>query len=172
MQDSTIVVLQNISDDVVVGDGSSAKQHHHTNTNTNNIDRHVYVDAAVTLFGKSGLDNSTIGKLWNVVVLVVSSDPNNAGGGKLNEDEFILMTHLIVCVTRRGLDVPSTLPMPLRLWRENKMAQQKVLVSPATTASTSTTTNTAGEVNPRIGAARRRRWGETSRYIRTDRVIS
>ena len=128
------------SDVVVVVGGSSAQQQHHGSSN--NINRHVYVDAAVTLFGKSGLDNSTIGKLWNVVVLV--SDPNNAGGGKLNEDIFILMTHLIVCVTRRGLDVPSTLPMPLRLWRENKMAAQKVLVSPATTAST--TTNAAGEV--------------------------
>eukprot|EP00571_Detonula_confervacea_P003074 CAMPEP_0172317736 /NCGR_PEP_ID=MMETSP1058-20130122/32556_1 /TAXON_ID=83371 /ORGANISM="Detonula confervacea, Strain CCMP 353" /LENGTH=816 /DNA_ID=CAMNT_0013032363 /DNA_START=241 /DNA_END=2691 /DNA_ORIENTATION=- len=76
-------------------------------------EQHVYVDEAVRLFEKSGLNRVTLGRLWDVVV----KDPD---AGNLDEEEFVLMTHLIVCVTRRGLAVPTVLPAPLRIWRKNR----------------------------------------------------
>jgi len=81
-------------------------------------EQHVYVDSAVSLFSKSGLDRNTLGQLWDVVV-------DDADAGKLNKVEFVLMTHLIVCVTRRGLAVPRVLPVPLRNWRENTVKEQR-----------------------------------------------
>ena len=73
--------------------------------------RHVYVDAAVAFFERSGLGRDAIGRLWDVV----ARDPN---GGKLDEREFAIMTHLLVCTTRRGLPAPEALPSHLRLWRD------------------------------------------------------
>ena len=73
--------------------------------------RHVYVDAAVAFFERSGLGRDAIGGLWDVV----ARDPN---GGKLDGREFAIMTHLLVCATRRGLPVPDSLPSPLRMWRD------------------------------------------------------
>jgi len=73
--------------------------------------RHVYVDAAVAFFERSGLGRDAIGRLWDVV----ARDPN---GGKLDEREFAIMTHLLVCATRRGLPAPEALPSHLRHWRD------------------------------------------------------
>ena len=71
--------------------------------------RHVYVDAAFSLFVKSGLPRRVLGQLWDVVV----ADPN---AGTLDEAEFVLLMHLVVCVTRRGRVAPEELPGPLRAW--------------------------------------------------------
>ncbi|KAL9186142.1 hypothetical protein ACHAXT_005380 [Thalassiosira profunda] len=88
-----------------------------TEANGPETEQNVYVDEAVQLFTKSGLDRDTLGRLWDVVV----KDPDS---GKLDEEAFVLMTHLIVCVTRRGLAVPDELPAPLRIWRKNRFVGQ------------------------------------------------
>jgi hypothetical protein len=75
--------------------------------------RHVYVDAAVAYFERSGLTREVIGGLWDVV----ARDPN---GGKLDRREFAIMVHLLVCATRRGIALPDVLPTPLRIWRDGK----------------------------------------------------
>ncbi|KAL7552703.1 hypothetical protein ACHAWF_015940 [Thalassiosira exigua] len=80
-------------------------------------ERHVYVDEAVGLFERSGLERDVLGRLWDVVV----RDPDS---GKLDEEEFVLMTHLIVCVSRRGLRVPEELPAPLHDWRSNRLSSK------------------------------------------------
>lgn len=74
-------------------------------------ERHVVVDEAVALFSESGLPSHVLGRLGDVVA-------TDGDDGKLDEGEFVLMAHLIACVTRRGLGVPGALPAPLRAWRE------------------------------------------------------
>jgi hypothetical protein len=72
--------------------------------------QYVYVDAAVSFFERSGVSRDTLGKVWDIV----TSNPN---AGKLDEREFVVMSHLIICLTKRGLAIPEVLPMSLRNWR-------------------------------------------------------
>jgi len=85
-----------------------------THSSQSSTEKHVYVDEAVSLFSRSGLHRTILGKLWDVVV----TDPDS---GKLDEEEFVLMAHLIVCVTRRKLPVPGELPEPLKAWKKERL---------------------------------------------------
>ncbi len=79
-------------------------------------ERHVYVDAAVALFTQSNLSRDVFRRLWDVVV----TNPNT---GMLDEADFVLMMHLIICMTRRGSEVPGTLPATLLAWRRDKLGE-------------------------------------------------
>lgn len=72
--------------------------------------QYVYVDAAVSYFKRSGVSRDVLGKVWDIV----TRNPNT---GKLDEREFVVMSHLIICMTKRGLAIPDVLPMSLRNWR-------------------------------------------------------
>ena len=110
-RDSTKIVQYDAQDDYFMSQGEcltyqeTFSRHCVTEANGPETEQNVYVDEAVQLFTKSGLDRDTLGRLWDVVV----TDPDS---GKLDEEAFVLMTHLIVCVTRRGLAVPAELPAP------------------------------------------------------------
>ncbi|KAL9186520.1 hypothetical protein ACHAXT_005758 [Thalassiosira profunda] len=122
-RDSTTMVQYDAEDDYFMSHAElltyqeTFSRHCVTEANGPETEQNVYVDEAVQLFTKSGLDRDTLGRLWDVVV----TDPDS---GKLDEEAFVLMTHLIVCVTRRGLAVPTELPSPLRIWRKNRFGGQ------------------------------------------------
>lgn len=71
--------------------------------------QYVYVDAAVSFFERRGVGRDVLGKVWDIVTRY----PNT---GKLDEHEFVVMSHLIICLTKRGLAIPDVLPMSLRNW--------------------------------------------------------
>jgi len=71
----------------------------------------IPVNKAVTIFSNSGLGRETLGRIWDVVL-------PHSKAAKLDEVDFTLMMHLIVCSSRKGLDVPKRLPRSLRIWRE------------------------------------------------------
>lgn len=76
----------------------------------------VYVDSAVSYFKRSGVSRDVLGKVWDIV----TRNPNT---GKLDEREFVVMSHLIICMTKRGLAIPDVLPMSLRNWRVGRSSR-------------------------------------------------
>ena len=72
-------------------------------------DGYVHSLDAGYIFSMSGADIDTLRQVW---AMADGSDgpPDN----KLNEWEFSVAMHLIVCITRRGMAVPGTLPPSLR----------------------------------------------------------
>lgn len=73
-------------------------------------DGFVYGKEAVELFSKSGLDKGTLRDIWNMV-----DDPID---NKLSKLEFAMAMHLIVCISKKGLQVPPSLPMSLKALKE------------------------------------------------------
>jgi len=124
MQDESVVAYDGVENEYFMSQGEyltyqgTFSRHCVTEVVGDHAEQYVYVEAALALFEKSGLNRDTIGKLWDVVVL-------NPDAGKLNEIEFVLLTHLIVCCTRRNLKEPTVLPVPLRLWRENQITPKE-----------------------------------------------
>jgi len=124
MQDEAVVAYDGAENEYFMSQGEyltyqgTFSRHCVTEVVGDHAEQYVYVEAALALFEKSGLNRDTIGKLWDVVVL-------NPDAGKLNEIEFVLLTHLIVCCTRRNLKEPTVLPVPLRLWRENQITPKE-----------------------------------------------
>ena len=81
-------------------------------------DGFIYGPQAVALFSKSGADTAALRAIWTMV----DSDPVD---NRLDELEFALAMHLIVCVTKKGLSVPPSLPGSLKSLKEaRKQAQQ------------------------------------------------
>uniref|UniRef100_M4B9Y8 Calmodulin n=1 Tax=Hyaloperonospora arabidopsidis (strain Emoy2) TaxID=559515 RepID=M4B9Y8_HYAAE len=60
---------------------------------------------AVALFQLSGLNRNVLRDIWTMADVTRDS--------KLNTEEFYVAMHLIVCVTKRGLQMPPTLPPEL-----------------------------------------------------------
>ncbi|KAF4044818.1 Cytoskeletal-regulatory complex EF hand [Phytophthora infestans] len=60
---------------------------------------------AVALFQMSGLDRNVLRDIWSMADVTQDS--------KLSVQEFYVAMHLIVCVSKRGLPMPSTLPREL-----------------------------------------------------------
>ncbi|ETM52504.1 hypothetical protein L914_03894 [Phytophthora nicotianae] len=60
---------------------------------------------AVALFQMSGLDRNMLRDIWSMADVTQDS--------KLSVQEFYVAMHLIVCVSKRGLPMPSTLPREL-----------------------------------------------------------
>ncbi|TDH67979.1 hypothetical protein CCR75_003465 [Bremia lactucae] len=61
---------------------------------------------AVALFQMSGLDRNVLRDIWAMADITQDS--------KLNLQEFYVAMHLIVCVSKRGLPMPPSLPPELR----------------------------------------------------------
>lgn len=76
-------------------------------------DGFVYGKAAVELFSKSGLPQPQLAAIWNMVDAPVDN--------RLDKLEFAMAMHLIVCVSRKKLPLPATLPGSLQQLK----AQQK-----------------------------------------------
>ena len=57
---------------------------------------------AVAFLSKSGLNRQTLKRIWDLCDV--------DGNGKLNENEFVCAFHMSVCVSKRGLSLPNTLP--------------------------------------------------------------
>ena len=60
---------------------------------------------AVELLGKSGLDHEFLKSIWAIV--------DNPVNNKLDSIEFVIAMHLIICVTKKGLPKPPSLPSSL-----------------------------------------------------------
>jgi hypothetical protein len=71
---------------------------------------------AVALFNKSGLPQSILSQIWNMV-------DTNPVDNQLDKIEFVLAMHLIVCISKKNLPVPPSLPLSLK----NLKAQQHKL---------------------------------------------
>ncbi|KAL3826806.1 hypothetical protein ACHAXA_000632 [Cyclostephanos tholiformis] len=82
----------------------------------------VHGAVAVELFGKSGMDRESLKAIWAMV-----DDPID---NKLDSIEFAIAMHLIVCVTKKGLPQPPSLPSSLasivRYTRGQQPVQQTV----------------------------------------------
>lgn len=69
-------------------------------------DGFVYGKEAVELFGKSGVAQDQLRIIWNMVDQPVDN--------RLDKLEFAMAMHLIVCVSKKGLPMPSALPFSLK----------------------------------------------------------
>jgi hypothetical protein len=61
---------------------------------------------AVELFSKSGVDPAALGKIWNMVDTPVDN--------KLDKLEFAMAMHLIVCISKKNLPLPTALPISMK----------------------------------------------------------
>ena len=75
-------------------------------------DGYVYGAEAVALFSKSGADKGDLRKIWQL-----ADDPVD---NRLSKLEFAIAMHLIVCVTKKGLPCPASLPPSLRALKDNE----------------------------------------------------
>ena len=69
-------------------------------------DGYVYGQEAVGLFSKSGLPQPVLRDIWNMVDSPVDN--------RLDKLEFAMAMHLIVCVSKKNLPVPPSLPPSLK----------------------------------------------------------
>ena len=72
-------------------------------------DGYVHSLDAGYLFSMSGADIDTLRQVWSM-----ADGSDGPLDNKLNEWEFSVAMHLIVCITRKGMAVPRTLPPSLR----------------------------------------------------------
>lgn len=77
-------------------------------------DGFVHGSEAVALFTKSGLGKETLRDIWNMV-----DDPID---NQLSKLEFAIAMHLIVCISKKNLPVPPSLPLSLKLLKERQAA--------------------------------------------------
>lgn len=75
-------------------------------------DGYLYGREAVALFSKSGLDPSQLRQIW----AMVDTQPVD---NRLDALEFALAMHLIVCVSKKFLPLPETLPPNLLQWKQS-----------------------------------------------------
>lgn len=86
---------------------------------------------SVGVLTKSGLSQDVLGVIWNLA--------DDDKDGSLTSKEFCVAFHLIICISKKGMPVPQTLPQALRAFLQNAPA---VPVS-ATVTPTPTATPTA-----------------------------
>jgi len=67
---------------------------------------YMYGSEAVALFGKSGLDQQILARIWGMVDQPVDN--------RLDKLEFAMAMHLIVCVSKKNLPMPPGLPLSLK----------------------------------------------------------
>lgn len=84
--------------------------------------QYMYGPEAVDLFGKSGLEQSQLGRIWNMVDVPVDN--------RLDKLEFALAMHLIVCVSKKSLPLPASLPVSLKQLKSQQVAE---MTSPPST---------------------------------------
>lgn len=83
---------------------------------------YVYGAQAVELFTKSGLSKEVLRDIWNLV--------DNPVDNRLDLLEFAIAMHLIVCVSKKNLPLPKTLPFSLKSLKEKAGTKQAEAVSP------------------------------------------
>ena len=88
-----------------MNDDEKARYTGYFETNDVNKDGFVESKEAVGLFEKSGLPKNHLKVIW----AIADQDRDN----KLSVNEFIIAMHLIVCVSKRGLPLPTKLPEEL-----------------------------------------------------------
>jgi len=69
-------------------------------------DGYIYGKEAVELFTRSGVPQDNLKKIWNMVDMPVDN--------RLDKMEFALAMHLIVCISKKGLPLPHSLPVSLK----------------------------------------------------------
>lgn len=69
-------------------------------------DGFVHGKEAVALFSKSGLPQTQLASIWNMVDTPVDN--------KLDKVEFAIAMHLIVCISKKNLPMPPSLPLSLK----------------------------------------------------------
>jgi Chromosome segregation ATPases len=77
-------------------------------------DDFVYGAKAVELFTKSGLSKEVLRDIWNLV--------DNPVDNRLDVLEFVIAMHLIVCVSKKNLPLPKTLPFSLKALKDREAA--------------------------------------------------
>ncbi|CAK4593493.1 unnamed protein product [Aphanomyces euteiches] len=65
-------------------------------------DGFIHGQEAAALFQMSGMNRSELRDVWNLA--------DRTGDGRLDVSEFYIAMHLIVCVTKRGLPLPPSIP--------------------------------------------------------------
>jgi len=80
-------------------------------------DGFVYGAQAVELFSKSGMERDALREVWNLS----DGDPVD---NRLDKVEFAIAMHLIVCVTKKGLPMPSGGALPGTLARVRREARE------------------------------------------------
>ena len=71
---------------------------------------------AVALFNKSGLSQAILSQIWNMV-------DTNPVDNQLDKIEFVLAMHLIVCISKKNLPVPPSLPLSLKNLKAQRSQQ-------------------------------------------------
>lgn len=97
--------------------------------------QYMYGPEAVDLFGKSGLEQSQLGRIWNMVDVPVDN--------RLDKLEFALAMHLIVCVSKKNLPMPASLPLSLKQLKSQQAAGMSS--PPSTIEATHTMPQPVGE---------------------------
>lgn len=75
-------------------------------------DGFVHGKEAVELFSKSNIPKDSLGKIWNMVDAPVDN--------KLDKLEFAMAMHLIVCISKKNLPLPSGLPISLKILKSQQ----------------------------------------------------
>jgi hypothetical protein len=77
--------------------------------------QYMYGPEAVALFCKSGLPQTQLGQIWNMVDVPVDN--------RLDKLEFSMAMHLIVCVSKKNLPMPRSLPVSMKQLKEYQRQQ-------------------------------------------------
>ncbi len=88
-------------------------------------DGFVYGKEAVELFSKSGVPQNNLAAIWKMVDEPVDN--------RLDKLEFAMAMHLIVCLSRKNLPMPPSLPISLKQLRSQR-PQQSPGLSPQPTS--------------------------------------
>jgi Cytoskeletal-regulatory complex EF hand len=78
-------------------------------------DGYVHGGEAVALFSKSGMPQAQLAAIWNMVDSPVDN--------RLDKLEFAMAMHLIVCVSKRNLPMPPSLPASLQQLKSQQQQQ-------------------------------------------------
>lgn len=82
-----------------------------------NDSHYMYGPEAVALFQKSGLPREALSRIWTLV----DTDPVD---NRLDPMEFALAMHLIVCVSKKNLPLPTALPPSMAYLKKQQQQQQ------------------------------------------------
>ena len=82
-------------------------------------DGYVYGKEAVELFSKSGVPQDQLRDIWNLVDTPVDN--------RLDKLEFAMAMHLIVCVSKKNLPLPTSLPISLKSLKSQQPTMQATI---------------------------------------------
>jgi len=85
-----------------------------------NGDGYVYGPEAVALFSRSGLPTEHLREIWNL-----SDDPVD---NRLSKIEFSIAMHLIVCISKKNLPLPTSLPPSLQELKRKEVSANNATV--------------------------------------------